>query len=441
MAYPSYGAGSPLAGGASPTAESTYVDLFKTAYADTIRMKTQNTDSVLSDTCIPEVLFGDPLMLDSYKAVDNLVQRDRNQQYGAESNDLKYETTGNERRQLTPEFWEFAEMFDPRDERALMRAIQPDGMYIQNVAAAFNRKKDDVILDRFLGDVTINGVALAGGADTREHLTSFRKDSEAAYGGAINETAHVTGDGAATTVTRTGNIVQGAALHVVAATGGTTIGPLIVGTLGEAISRDATACVGQHGAQNVVLGDLGTLGTRTEVTDETTPVTTTISPTDVDSRGLHIKKLMIAHQILQANGAANLGQPIVCVLHPEQVTQLLQEAKYTSADYNALMPLQYGQAVPFLGMEFRVCNQIATEAVVSGVASGSLTAASAGRYAYVYTQDANVFGQGDEMSVRFDEIPQRGYSLQCYHDFSLGGVRMDAKKMVIIPCHAGTGVA
>ena len=104
MAYPSYGAGSPLAGGASPTADRTYIDLFKTAYADTIRMKTQNTESVLSDTCMPEVLMGDPLMLDSYKPVDTLVQRDRGQQYGAESNDLKYETTGNERRQLTPQF-------------------------------------------------------------------------------------------------------------------------------------------------------------------------------------------------------------------------------------------------------------------------------------------------------------------------------------------------
>ena len=423
MAYPSYGAGSPLAWSGTPfapTAETTYVDLFKTAYADTIRMKTQNTESVLSDTCVPEVLYGDPLMLDSYKAVDNLVQRDRNQQYGAESNDLKYETTGNERRQLTPEFWEFAEMFDPRDERALMRAIQPDGMYIQNVAAAFNRKKDDVILTQFLGDVTVNGVSLAGGTDNRELLVAFRKDSEAAYGGVINETAGATA--------RTGNITDTAALTATAANV-TTIGPRIVGTLGDACASDATASAGQHGAQNVVLGNVTPLtdigGTASAVADE----------------GLHIKKLLIAHQILQANGAANLGQPIVCVLHPAQVTELLTEAKYTSADYNALAPLQYGEPVPFLGMEFRVCNQIATEAVVSGVGSGALTAAPVGRYVYVYTQDACVYGQGDEMSVRFDEIPQRGYSLQCYHDFSLGGVRMDPKKMVIIPCHDGSTAA
>ena len=49
-----------------------------------------------------------------------------------------------------------------------------------------------------------------------------------------------------------------------------------------------------------------------------------------------------------------------------------------------------------------------------------------------------IFGMGDEMTVRFDEIPERGYSLQAYHDFSLGAVRMDPKKMVVIPCHKGT---
>ena len=438
MAYPSYGAGSGIAGSGdpfAPSAERTYIDLFKTAYADTIRMKTQNTDSVLSDTCMPEVLMGDPLMLDSYKPVDALLQRDRNQQYGNQSNEVLYKTTSNERRQLTPQFWEFAELFDPRDERGLMRAIQPDGMYVQNVAAAFNRKKDDVILDRFLGDVTINGTQLAGGTDNRELLVAFRKDCENAYGGLIAETAAA---GA-----RTGNILDTAALET---THVTTAGTTIDGTLGKAIAADTTASAGQHGAQQIVLGDLSALGSvvdiaRTEVTDETTAVTTTVTGTetsaDVDSKGLHIKKLMVAHQILQANGAAR-GQRIICVLHPEQVTQLLHETKYTSADYNALMPLQYGEPVPFLGMEFRVCNQIASETVVSGVASGVLTSATNGRYVYVYTEDANVYGQGDEMSVRFDEIPERGYSLQCYHDFSLGAVRMDPKKMVIIPTHAGS---
>ena len=429
MAYPSYGAGSPLAGGANPTAERTYIDLFKTAYADTIRMKTQNTESVLSDTCVPEVLMGDPLMLDSYTPVDALLQRDRNQQYGNQSNEVLYKTTGNERRQLTPQFWEFAELFDPRDERGLMRAIQPDGMYVHNVAAAFNRKKDDVILDRFLGDVTINGTQLTGAsaADNRQFLTAFRKDCENAYGGSINEASGASA--------RTGNIFNAGVISGVVANV-TSEGLNIDGTLGshlKSLSTSATTdpSAGEHGCQQIVMSELETLG-------DAGSGTASGATTDL-GRGLHIKKLMVAHQILQASGAA-MGQRIICVLHPEQVTQLLTESKYTSADYNALMPLQYGEPVPFLGMEFRVSNQIASESVVCAPASGDKDQllSATGRYAYVYTEDANVYGQGDEMSVRFDEIPERGYSLQCYHDFSLGAVRMDPKKMVIIPTHAGS---
>lgn len=431
MAYPSYATGSPNEGNATPSASRTYIDLFKTAYADTIRMKTQNMDSVLSDTCVPEVLMGDPLMLDSYTPVDALLQRGRGVQYGADtaSGDVEYKQTGNERRQLTPEFWEFAELFDPRDERGLLRAIQPDGMYVQNVAAAFNRKKDDVILTRFLGDVTINGTQLTGAsaADNREHLTAFRKDTENAYGGVINETAGATA--------RTGNVLASGVISNAIANV-TSEGLNIEGTLGAAVKDLSTTATtdpsaGEHGCQQIVISELVPL------TDAGSGAASAAA-SDL-GRGLHIKKLMVAHQILQANGAA-MGQRIICVLHPEQVTQLLTESKYTSADYNALMPLQYGEPVPFLGMEFRVSNQIASEPVICAPVSTDKDQflSATGRYAYVYTEDANVYGQGDEMSVRFDEIPQRGYSLQCYHDFSLGAVRMDPKKMVIIPTHAGS---
>ena len=123
--------------------------------------------------------------------------------------------------------------------------------------------------------------------------------------------------------------------------------------------------------------------------------------------------------------------------------------QYTSADYNELQPLVYGQPTSFLGIEFRVCNQIVKEEVIHSIGAdgifdtgGTETAPNiGGRYAYVYTEDGVVLGQGDDLTVRFDEIPERGYALQCYHDFSVGAVRMDPKKVVVIPCCAGGTVA
>jgi hypothetical protein len=445
MAYPGFGSSWPgtTAGGAANSASNNYTQLFKTAYADMIRLKAQTLHSALSDTCMPEVLRGDPLMLDSYKSV-TLTTRDRGQQYGANGTDKPYKETDNERRELRPEFHEFAELFDPRDERALMRAIQPDGAYVANVAAAFNRKKDEVILNAFRGPVTINGTALAD--DNTVALHGFRKDCDAAYG---------------STIAIAGALAQGSSADQL---GGPTdasapddnsaSGDDIFGTIGAAAAAvlaeetytggvlPAFSITQEFGCQQIVEGDLATIGN---------DGTAGIAGTDA-AQGLHIKKLLTGLNVLQTNGAWQ-GQRIYVVLHPDQVNDLMHEAQYTSSDYNALQPLMYGQPVPFLGMEFRVCNQIPKETVLSGVGDSALQdpaeannayatlsfkTATNGRYVWMYTEDANIFGMGDEMTVRFDEIPDRGYSLQCYHDFSLGAVRMDPKKMIAIPCHKGT---
>ena len=422
MAYPSFGASWP-GDSSDASTNANYVKLFKTAYADMIRLKAQTLDSVLSDTCSQqEVLRGDPLMLDSYTSV-SLTQRDRGQQFGMGTGDTNYSETGNERRQLTPEFHEFAELFDPRDERALMRAIQPDGMYAMNVAAAFNRKKDDVILAALIGDVTLDGTSLPSvNARTRRvTLNGFRRDTGAAYGQSLADAASseygagITGTAVANTATVAGNA--------------------IADTIGVGYGATASVALSEGGCQQIVKCDVTSLPTGFGAGSS--------------NKGLHVRKLLVALEILQSNGAWQ-GQRIYCALHPEQVGELMQEMQYTSADYNALQPLMYGQPTSFLGIEFRVCNQIVKEEIIADIAGTGIfntagttadTTTIGGRYAYVYTEDAVVLCQGDEMTVRFDEIPERGYALQCYHDFSVGAVRMDPKKVVVIPCAAGATFA
>jgi len=449
MAYVGFGTGSwpgTTGDGVANSASNNYTQLFKTAYADMIRLKAQTLHSALSDTCMPEVLRGDPLMLDSYKSV-TLTTRDRGQQYGADSTggDKAYKETDNERRELRPEFHEFAELFDPRDERALMRAIQPDGAYVANVAAAFNRKKDEVILNAFRGPVTVNGTAFAD--STTVALHAFRKDCDLAYG---STTAIAGGLAAGSSTDLLGGPADASAPDDNSASGdniGGTIGAAAAAVLAAETYTGgvlpAFSLTQEFGCQQIVEGDIQTIGS--------TGTGAGIVGTDA-AQGLHIKKLLTALNVLQTNGAWQ-GQRIYVVLHPDQVNDLMHEVQYTSSDYNALQPLMYGQPVPFLGCEFRVCNQIPQETVLSGVGASALQdpasannayatlsfeTATNGRYVWMYTEDANIFGMGDEMTVRFDEIPDRGYSLQCYHDFSLGAVRMDPKKMVAIPCHKGT---
>jgi len=441
VAYPDFGTSWPgTTGNVANTASNNYTQLFKTAYADMIRLKAQTLHSALSDTCMPEVLRGDPLMLDSYKSV-TLTTRDRGQQYGNDSaaGDKAYKETDNERRELRPEFHEFAELFDPRDERALMRAIQPDGAYVANVAAAFNRKKDEVILNAFRGPVTVNGTAFTDANTVALH--AFRKDCDLAYGsttaiaGGLAEGSSTDLLGGPTSVAPDANSASG---NNITGTIGAAAAAVLAGVTYTAGALPSFSLTQEFGCQQIVEGPLATIGG-------------TVGATDA-GRGLHIKKLLTALNVLQTNGAWQ-GQRIYVVLHPDQVNDLMHEVQYTSSDYNALQPLMYGQPVPFLGCEFRVCNQIPQETVLSGVGAGTLQdpanadnayatlsfeTATNGRYVWMYTEDANIFGMGDEMTVRFDEIPDRGYSLQCYHDFSLGAVRMDPKKMVAIPCHKGS---
>lgn len=415
MAYPSFDTGWPGDTSTSSTS-SNYVALFKTAYADTLRLKTQVMDSVLSDTFTPETIMGDPLMFDSYKSV-SLLQRGRGSIYGkvvTDSNtddvddstgNVAYKETQNERRQMKPQFWEFAELFDPRDERALMRAIQPDGTYVQNVAAAFNRKKDDVIIQSFHDAAVIDGVAAAntdGSTATLNltHLHAFRNDVDLAYGGS-------------------GNVSTGEGSEVLSS-GTPAAGNNIAGTIGALVDADDS---GEAGLQQVVAAYAVPLA-------------------GGNAKGsFHLQKVLTGLQVLQTNGVPS-GSKIYCALSPSSAAQLMQEAQYTSADYNALRPLQSGMPVDFMGVEFRVCAQIPRQTVLTDyenrafggtAATDGLLDTDTGHYAYLYTDQAMIFGQGDEMSIRFDEIPERGYSLQAYHDFSLGAIRMDPKQVVIIP--------
>ena len=92
----------------------------------------------------------------------------------AQTGNKPYSETLTERRTILPEFHEFAELFDPRDEPALMRAIRPDSNYLMNVAAAFARKKDEVIHAALSGTAGVVG-------STNGH--TFIEDISVAQGG------------------------------------------------------------------------------------------------------------------------------------------------------------------------------------------------------------------------------------------------------------------
>ena len=363
MAYPTTtGANWPGAVGS----DTNYVALFKQAYADTIRLKAQTMESRLSDTCTYEELRGDPLNLDAYKPVATTT-RDRGQLFGKQSIDQNYSETITERRTVVPEFHEFAELFDPRDEPALLRAIRPDSNYLMNVAAAFARKKDEVI-----------HAALSG-------------------------TAGVVGSTGGHTFTEDISVAQGYAEN---GTGGT-----------------ASAPAGTIGATSTFTGsNIALMANTVDVEGATSTLT--------------VADLVKGRQVLEQQGAINPGDPVYVAMNPAIARYLLADTNLTSYDFNAIRPLMSGEIANFLGCEFRLSNEIPTgiTTAMTGTSTNTVTnsATNAGSYVYMYTRSSMVFGMAQDMSVRFDELPQRGYSLQAFHSLGLGAVRMDPKKVVRI---------
>jgi len=150
---------------------------------------------------------------------------------------------------------------------------------------------------------------------------------------------------------------------------------------------------------------------------------------------LSVADLVKGRQILEQQGAINPGDPVYVAMNPAVARYLLADTNLTSYDFNAIRPLMSGEIANFLGCEFRICNEIPTgitTAMTSSATAVTSSAANAGSYVYMYTRSSMVFGMAQDMSIRFDELPQRGYSLQAYHSLGLGAVRMDPKKVVRI---------
>ena len=151
---------------------------------------------------------------------------------------------------------------------------------------------------------------------------------------------------------------------------------------------------------------------------------------------LSVDDLVKGRQILEAQGAINPGDPVYVAMHPSVARYLLADTNAISYDFNALRPLMSGELVNFLGCEFRMSTEIPIDINPNmfGTGTNGVTGvgSATGSYVYMYARSAMTFGMAQDMQIRFDELPQRGYSLQVFHSLGLGAVRMDPKKVVRI---------
>ena len=397
-----------------PTNAYSVSNLYKQVYTDLVRLQIQQYDSLLSDTLMQESIEGEVKSFDKYLKhnVSKLKTRTRFGEWGSTGNE--YGATDSERRLIEPQWFEYAELFDPRDEVGLLKAIAPDGMYLANIAAIFNQKKDLLILDALSKSVLVQ--------------------TRTGNGITVNTT---TGYGTATT----GSFKVAAStfnIDAYDAYEGLEIGCKLAKT-NAASKKDTTPLVtfttGASGT--VALGGEAALTRAGDAAAQAAEAETDIGASVTE---FNIEKLIRARQKLDANNALMPGMPYICVLHPNQFYSLMADegdTRFTSIDFNEGKPLFQGTAFVFMGFEFRLSNllpQVTLDVPHSdngGVTTLSLSdGTNAVRYAYFYTPACGIFGMNANMEVRFDEIPERGYSLQMWHQVGMNGLRMDGDCIV-----------
>ena len=405
--------------------QSGYMALFKRAYTDLVRLELQQSESILQDTCINEAMRGEVLSFDRYlkHADTDLAARTRGQTYGDKGNAdaIQYKVTNTERRLVNPTFVDYAELFDPRDEYALMRAVRPDGQFLKNVSAMFNRKKDTVILDAIKAAVTVDGTKFGASTITKNFACTN------ATGGFLPATTQQLG----TAIGTAGTNPEGEYLY-------DNVPAFKV--LGTAADGFASSLSG-----NAFTTASAYSGNWTGKAPGA--VTANVLPTK-----LGVNTLIQARKTLHAKNAIQPGDRVFCVLHPNQFYQLMEDAddtRLTSIDFNDGKPLVGGAPMNYMGFEFRVTTQVPTitagqtvgllgsldlSAATTAVITEGDATGSTGHEVYFYTDSALVYGQAEEVTVRMDEIPERGYALQLYHSLGLGGLRLDGDKILIKRC-------
>jgi hypothetical protein len=411
--------------------QSGYMALFKRAYTDLVRLAVQQTESILQDTCINESIRGEVLSFDRYLALTatDLESRKRGQAYGdfieesggtVTQSKLQYKVTQTERRLVNPTFVDYAELFDPRDKYALMKAVRPDGQFLKNVTALFNRHKDSTILTAIKAAVTVDATKFGGDTSAK---TFAQIDSGGKF---FPATVQADIDAAGT-----GSNAEGSYLY------DNVPAFKVLGT-----AADGFASTLEGNAYMVAAAYSGNWsGTAPGDTTEN------VLPTKMG-----VNTLIQARKILHRQNAIQPGDKVFCVLHPNQFYQMMEDAddtRMTSIDFNDGKPLVNGAPMNYMGFEFRVTTEVSeiTAGQTTGllgsvdlsnadpavISTGNATT-STGHEVYFYTNTAMVYGQADEVVVRMDEIPQRGYCLQLYHQLGLGAFRLDGDKILIKRC-------
>lgn len=138
------------------------------------------------------------------------------------------------------------------------------------------------------------------------------------------------------------------------------------------------------------------------------------------STGLTIAKLTEARELLDAAEVDEMWTRYFTV-SAKMISQLLEDEKITSADYNTVKTLQAGGINSFMGFEFVRTQRLQVDG-------------SSARLAYAYAQPAIQYAEPNPSSSRVDHRPDKRNARQVYTCMSAGAARAEDEMVVEVAC-------
>jgi hypothetical protein len=160
---------------------------------------------------------------------------------------------------------------------------------------------------------------------------------------------------------------------------------------------------------------------------------TALSNLNVDTL-LHAKEIFDAADI-------DPDMPRFMTVSPSQIRALLNTTQVTNSDYNTVKALAEGKVDTFCGFKFIVSNRLLKQAYGSYTAStgvynagGTATSSDNNRMCLSWVGDAMIRGMGQDITTEIGKRADKSFSNQLYIKMSLGFMRMEDAKTLVINC-------
>jgi hypothetical protein len=145
------------------------------------------------------------------------------------------------------------------------------------------------------------------------------------------------------------------------------------------------------------------------------------------------------------NESNPLGSPVYLAINAANLYQgLLADEKIISSDYAAIKALVNGEINTFMGIEFCRTELLSNVDVLDSryngsavfdkssgaVETGSDTFSNADLSCKAWVQDGVLLATGENIVTRLGEDPTKGFNVRAYAKMSIGGTRMEEKKVL-----------